>query len=281
MPTSSSSSSAGQGADVGEPGGGGVEPPRVVGQPQRRPDVGLVRVVAGEPARRRRAGSRRGARARRSSTPSRAARSATCSRPRRGSRSGRPRAAASPPPASRRRASSTSCASAAARIASRSATSPVDICTALNATTPVPASIASASRAGGTVCTSSPGWTMNGKSVEVNSISGTITRVPAGSDAATSPTRPETVEPIATRSADGRPPAARTPRGRGRCPRSSPPSSCARAATRRARAAARPTPAAAAGRSWRCSGRCPQRRRGRGRRRSRSETRRMPHGVAR
>ena len=43
---------------------------------------------------------------------------------------------------------------------------------------------------------------MNGKSVEVNSISGTITRVPAGSDAATSPTRPETVAPIATRSAE-------------------------------------------------------------------------------
>ena len=31
-------------------------------------------------------------------------------------------------------------------------------------------------------------------------MSGTSTRVPAGSEAATSPTRPETVEPIATRS---------------------------------------------------------------------------------
>ena len=96
----------------------------------------------------------------------------------------------------------TSWASAAARIASRSATSPVDICTALNATAPTVSSIASATRAGGTVVTSSPGWTMNGNSEEVNSTSGTITRVPAGSEAATSPTSPDTVAPIATRSAE-------------------------------------------------------------------------------
>ena len=41
----------GQRADPREPGGRGVEPAGVVGEPQRRPDVGLVHVVAGEPAR--------------------------------------------------------------------------------------------------------------------------------------------------------------------------------------------------------------------------------------
>ena len=160
-------------------------------RPRRRPRPRTSPPVTGR--------SRRGAPGRRSSTPCRAARSATCSPRRRGSRSGRPRAAASPRPGWRRARVMTSWASAAARIASRSATSPVDICTALKATTSVRSSIASASRAGGTVVTSSPGWTRNGKRVDVNSISGITTRLPAGSEAATRPTRPETVAPIATR----------------------------------------------------------------------------------
>ena len=40
---------------------------------------------------------------------------------------------------------------------------------------------------------------MSGNSVEVNSTSGTTTRVPFGSDAATSPTSPDTFAPTATR----------------------------------------------------------------------------------
>ena len=58
--------------------------------------------------------------------------------------------------------------------------------------------------------------------------------------------------------------ASRTRRGRRRSTRSSPPSSCARRATPRAPAAARPSRPAAAGRSSRCSGRCPRARRGAG-----------------
>ena len=78
------------------------------------------------------------------------------------------------------------------------------ICTALNATTSAAASIASARRAAGTVATVTSRcscWTRNGNSVEVNSSSGTITRAPSGSEAATSPTKPDTVAPIATRAA--------------------------------------------------------------------------------
>jgi len=76
------------------------------------------------------------------------------------------------------------------------------ICTALNATTSVRASIASARRAGGTVVTVTPrsSCTRNGNSVEVNSTSGTITRVPRGRHAAASPAKPDTVAPIATHS---------------------------------------------------------------------------------
>ena len=92
-------------------------------------------------------------------------------------------------------------ASAAAAIASRSATSPVLICTALKATTSVAAPTASARSAGGTVRTvarPSSCATRKGKSVDVNSTSGATTRAPAGSDAATRPTSPETVAPTAT-----------------------------------------------------------------------------------
>lgn len=67
---------------------------------------------------------------------------------------------------------------------------------------PVCASIASARRAAGTVSTVTARcscWTRNGNSVEVNSSSGTMTRAPSGTEAATSPTKPETVAPIATR----------------------------------------------------------------------------------
>ena len=74
------------------------------------------------------------------------------------------------------------------------------ICTALNATTSVRASIASASRSGGTVVTVTPrpSWTRKGNSVEVNSTSGTITRARSGSDAAMRPTNADTVAPIET-----------------------------------------------------------------------------------
>ncbi len=76
------------------------------------------------------------------------------------------------------------------------------ICTALKATTSVLASIASASRDGSTVVTVTPraSCTRNGNSVEVNSTSGTSTRVPAGRLAAARPMKADTVAPIATRS---------------------------------------------------------------------------------
>jgi hypothetical protein len=91
-------------------------------------------------------------------------------------------------------------APAAAAIASRSATSPLDICTALNATTSVDASIAPASSAAATSRTSTPrrSWTMNGNSSEAKSTSGASTRAPSGIDAATSPMSSDTVAPIAT-----------------------------------------------------------------------------------
>jgi hypothetical protein len=94
---------------------------------------------------------------------------------------------------------STSCTAAARAIASRPATSPEVIWTALKAATSVCSSMASDRSAGGTMRTSSSGRTMNGNSVEVNSTSGITTRAPRGSEPATSATRPETVAPIATR----------------------------------------------------------------------------------
>ncbi len=92
-----------------------------------------------------------------------------------------------------------STAAAASTIASRSATSPVLICTALNATASAPAATASASSATGTVRTSSRLWTSSGNSIEVNSTSGTTTRAPSGSAVTTEPTSSDTVEPTATR----------------------------------------------------------------------------------
>ena len=91
---------------------------------------------------------------------------------------------------------------AAASIASRSATSPVEDWTALTATTSVRASIASASRASGTTSTVTPrsAWARNGNSSETNSGSGASTRAPSGSAAATWAISPETVAPTATRS---------------------------------------------------------------------------------
>ncbi len=87
---------------------------------------------------------------------------------------------------------------AAAAIASRSATSPLLICAALKAATSAPSPIASANREGGTVRTSKRSWTSSGNSTEVNSMSGTTTRAPAGSAVSTEPTSSETVEPTAT-----------------------------------------------------------------------------------
>ena len=94
------------------------------------------------------------------------------------------------------------CSRAAASTASRSASSPVADWTALNATAVVRPSIASASRSSGTVSTSTPrcACARNGKSSEVKSISGATTRAPSGIAAATWPTSPETVAPVATRS---------------------------------------------------------------------------------
>ena len=164
---------------------------------------------------RRRTSRRRWGRPRRAApvrppcTRCRAARAATCSPPRRRRRSRTRRAGASRRPGSRRPASARRAPSRAATIAARSATSPVAICTALNATTSVEASIAPASSAAGTVRTVTPrcAWTRNGKSVEVNSTSGARTRVPSGSDEATRPTSPETVAPTAT--VDGGTPTSR------------------------------------------------------------------------
>ena len=63
--------------------------------------------------------------------------------------------------------------------------------------------MAPASRSSGTVAISMlrSAWASQGNRFEVNSSSGTTTRAPAGSAAATRPSRPETVAPMATSSA--------------------------------------------------------------------------------
>jgi hypothetical protein len=79
------------------------------------------------------------------------------------------------------------------------AISPVADWTRLKATSVVPAPIASVSFSNGTVSTEMPrsACTSHGKRFEVNSISGTTTRAPAGSIAATGASRPDTVAPTA------------------------------------------------------------------------------------
>ena len=99
-------------------------------------------------------------------------------------------------------------------IAARSATSPVADWTALNATTSMVSSIASAYLATGavTTCTPRSACTAHGKTFEVNSTSGTSTRAPSGIAAATSEIAAETVLPVKTSSAatpTSRPNAAR------------------------------------------------------------------------
>ena len=92
-----------------------------------------------------------------------------------------------------------STSAAASKIASTSATSPVLIWTALNATASAPSATASATSATGTVRTSRRLCTSSGNSSEVNSMSGTTTRAPAGSAVITEPTSSDTVAPTATR----------------------------------------------------------------------------------
>jgi hypothetical protein len=94
------------------------------------------------------------------------------------------------------------CWPAAAAMSSSAATAPLEDWTALKATTPVDASIVSASRSSGTNETRTPraSCARNGKISEVNSFSAATTRVPSGSAAATIPSSPETLAPIATSS---------------------------------------------------------------------------------
>src|SRR6478609_9803318 len=92
-------------------------------------------------------------------------------------------------------------ASRAARlIAARSATSPVADCTAEKATTSMSRPMASASRSTGAVSTVTPrsACTAQGKTFEVNSTSGTSTRAPSGTAAATGASNWETAAPVAT-----------------------------------------------------------------------------------
>ena len=90
----------------------------------------------------------------------------------------------------------------AARSGSRSTIRPSADCTRLTATTSKPpASSGSRSRPVWVTDTPRPTWAANGKLTLVNSPSATSTRDPAGRLAATSPSNPETVLPMATRSA--------------------------------------------------------------------------------
>ena len=102
---------------------------------------------------------------------------------------------------------------AAAPMASRSATSPEPDCTSEKATRSVSAAISSARVRSGTARTSMPrpAWT-KGSTSEENSSSGTSTRAPLGSAAASSETCAEVWEPIATRS-------GATPTRRAKCER--------------------------------------------------------------
>jgi hypothetical protein len=72
--------------------------------------------------------------------------------------------------------------------------------TALNATSVVPASTASARRDSGAEVTVTPrwAWASHGNRLEVNSSSLTSTRARSGSAAATRPSCSDTVEPTAT-----------------------------------------------------------------------------------
>ena len=175
-PIALTSASGGLRADPREPRRRGVEAARGRRQAQRRAEVRAVHVLARVPAGGRAARCRRGA-------PARTVMNAV---PRGDMQplvgvadddveARRRRTAASPRPGSRRSPSSRRGAAAAAAIASRSATSPVAICTALAATTSVRASIAPATLVGRRRAAPSrrdASWAMNGNRTEAKSMSG-------------------------------------------------------------------------------------------------------------
>ena len=187
----------GLGADPGEPGRRRVERARVGGEVHRRPVVARVRVVAGVPARVRRPYPRPQLRpdvherraARRAEPLVAVRRDASARLASNGSQ---------PQPWMASITTSASCARAASITASRSSTSPEDDWTRLAATTSVRSSISSARRSSGTTRVSTPrsACAMNGNMSEAKSPSGTRTRAPSGTVAATSPMSAETAGPV-------------------------------------------------------------------------------------
>ena len=85
-------------------------------------------------------------------------------------------------------------------MAAESATSPVADCTADQATTSTSGVMASTNRSTGAVRTTTPrsACTAQGHTFEVNSMSGTSTRVPSGTAAATGASSWDTDAPVAT-----------------------------------------------------------------------------------